>query len=194
MSSSEGRTTRPRTSRNQGRRNIVDATISLLRTHSPDEITIRQIAEESGHHHRMVQAWFGGKILLFLAVHEQLNAEIAEGLAPPIGRVGITEKVRMTTMLMNWLIAADPSVFDGRADTPILDQLSSIYVANYGLAPRDARMMAIRAVAGSITVTLFPGPLGISEEDIAEQAAFEVRLVELLAAASSEDRDVATEG
>ncbi len=156
--------------------------MALLATRTPDEITVRQIAEQSGHHHRMVQAWFGGKIPLFLAVYEQLNAAIADRLTPPLGSVDISELVRMTTALMNWLIAADPSVFENRTSTPILDQLTSIYESSYGLDARDARMMALRSVAGSITAALFPGPLGISDQDVAELADFEVRLVELLAA------------
>lgn len=186
MSASELRSTRPRTSRDQGRRNIIEATIALLATRSPDAITVRQIAEESGHHHRMVQAWFGGKIPLFLAVHEQLNEAIAAQLTPPLGRDGLSEQVRMTTALMNWLIAADPTVFENRTSTPILDQLTSIYESVYGLDPRDARMMALRSVAGSITAALFPGPLGISDRDVAELAAFEERLVQLVAADRSD--------
>ena len=135
----------------------------------------------------MVQAWFGGKIPLFLAVHEQLNEVIAEQLTPALGNAGISEQVRMTTALMNWLIAADPTVFENRTSTPILDQLSSIYESTYGLEPRDARMMALRSVAGSITAALFPGPLGISDQDVAELADFEVRLVQLLAASRSDE-------
>ena len=186
VSASEPGSTRPRTSRTQGRRNIIEATITLLATRTPDEITVRQIAEESGHHHRMVQAWFGGKIPLFLAVHEQLNEAIAERWCNPLGSVDNSDLVRMTTALMNWLIAADPSVFESRTGTPILDQLTSIYEASYGLDPRDARMMALRSVAGSITATLFPGPLGISDQDVAELANFEERLVQLLAASRTD--------
>ena len=186
VTASEPRSTRPRTSRTQGRRNIIEATIRLLATRAPDEITVRQIAEESGHHHRMVQAWFGGKIALFLAVHEQLNEAIAEQLTPPLGSGGISEHVRMTTALMNWLIAADPTVFENRTSTPILDQLTSIYESGYGLDPRDARMMALRSVAGSITAALFPGPLGISDQDLAELTEFEERLVQLLAASRTD--------
>ncbi len=173
---------RTRTPRDQGRRNIIEATISLLEDQSPDEITVRQIAEASGHHHRMVQAWFGGKIQLFLAVHEELNAEIARELTPPLGRGQVVEHARMTTQLMNWLIAADPSVFDGRVDTPILDRIAEIYVTTYGLEPRRARGMALRTVAGSIASTLFPGPLGITQEDVVELGELEAHLVELLAA------------
>jgi len=158
----------------------------LLATSSPDEITVREIAEKSGHHHRMIQAWFGGKVMLFLAVHEQLNAEIAQELAPPLGRQGVSERMRMTATLMNWLVAADPDVFQGRDDTPILNQVTSIYETVYGLVPHDARMMAIRTVAGSITAMLFPGPLGISDDDITELATFESRLAELLAASQPE--------
>lgn len=182
MSSTERRTTRSRTPRDQGRRNIVGATIKLLRTHAPDEITVRQIAEASGHHHRMVQAWFP----LFLAVHEELNAEIARALTPPLGRGGISEQTRMTTVLMNWLIAADPSVFDGRGDTPVLDSVASIYESTYGLDPTQARMMAVRTVAGSVTLTLFPAAFGITEQDTVELAKFEIQLVELLAASNSD--------
>jgi hypothetical protein len=166
---------------------MIEATVQLLAKRTPDEITIRDIAVVSGHHHRFVQAWFGGKVGLFRDVHEHLNEKIAERLRPPISAEAFADDVRTTTSLMNWLIATDPESLSGPRPTPILDRITAIYHDTYGLEPATARLMAVRAVAGSIAASLFPGPLGLSSDDRVEYGALELRLVELLAASQKDD-------
>ena len=47
---------------------MVAATRDLLGERSAELITIRDVAEASGHHHRFVQAWFGGQGALLRVV------------------------------------------------------------------------------------------------------------------------------
>ena len=55
----------------------LDATILLLQDRSPDQITVRDVAQASGHHHRFVQAWFGGKVGLLREAFDRLRRAAA---------------------------------------------------------------------------------------------------------------------
>ena len=178
-----------RTRRPDGMENMVDATVRLLQDRSPEQITVRDVAEASGHHHRFVQAWFGGKVGLFRAVFDRMTEASAERLRresmlpQPFG-----PDVRMVITLMNWLVAAEPGALDGPRPTPIIDQVTDTYHELYGLDRDLARLMALRMVGASIAAVLFPGPMGVTSDDVAAVAALERDLAVLLAA----DRDRAT--
>ena len=140
---------------------MVDATIRLLQERSPEQITVRDVAEESGHHHRFVQAWFGGKVGLFRAVFDRMTEASAERirsqapLAQPFG-----PDVRIAVALMNWIVAAEPGSLDGPRPTPIIDEVAETYRRQFGLDGEVARLMALRMVGASIAAMLFPGPDG----------------------------------
>ena len=72
-------TTQTRTPRAIGIEHMVEATIRLLQDRSPEQITVRDIAEASGHHHRFVQAWFGGKVGLLRAVFDRRPHAMVRG-------------------------------------------------------------------------------------------------------------------
>lgn len=56
------------TPRAEGMSNIIAATIRLLEVKGPHEVTLRDVAKESGHGHRLISEWFGGKGGLYAAV------------------------------------------------------------------------------------------------------------------------------
>lgn len=66
------------TSRNDGMTNIISATISLLESKGPQDITLRDIARESGHGHRLIVEWFGGKGGLYADVFNEIFKNLAE--------------------------------------------------------------------------------------------------------------------
>lgn len=170
-----------RTPRADGKRHMVEAAIHLLRERPAEQISIRDIAEESGHHHRFVQSWFGGKVALMRAAFEQLTEDAADGLEAPLDRGQFSEDVRISTSLMNWLVAADPHALDGPRPTPIIDRITEIYVTSCSLKPDLARLMALRVVAGSISALLFPDSLGLNDGDLPALARLEAKLADLLA-------------
>jgi AcrR family transcriptional regulator len=172
---------RARTPRAEGERNMVDATVALLRERGPDKVTIRDVATASGHHHRFVQAWFGGKVGLFTAAFDRMTQDVAEALPLPIDSAdGFRPETRALATLMNWLVANAPGSLDGPRPTPIIDRLRTMYQDGFGLEPDLARLMAIRFVATSLAAMLFADPLGLSDEDIEDLAAVEIRIAGLL--------------
>ncbi len=163
-------------------RNMVDAVIELLRARPAEDIRIRDVAKESGHHHRFVQAWFGGKVGLFRAAFEQLTITEAQQVRGPGNTPGVMRPDLLVLVgLMNWLVAAEPGCLDGPRATPILDRSIAVYSEEYGLPAKMARLMAMRAISSAISAVLFAGPLGMDEDDIIELTALEAQLVQLLA-------------
>jgi AcrR family transcriptional regulator len=161
---------------------MVEATVKLLRERPPEQITVRDIAEASGHHHRFVQAWFGNKVGLFRAAFDRMLEARAEGMAGTILPGGMLDAdLQAIVRLMNWLVATDPASLEGPRTTPILDRLVEIYRDQYGFSQDMARLMALRVVSASIAGLLFPGPLGITSDDIGAIGRLERRLAELLA-------------
>lgn len=173
---------RPRTPRAEGERRMVEATVALLRERGPDKVTIRDVAAASGHHHRFVQAWFGGKVGLFTAAFDRMTQDVADGLRPvPLDSHGFRPQTRSLAVLMNWLVANAPDSLSGPRPTPIIDRLHVMYRDGFGLDPDLARLMAIRFVATSLAALLFADPLGLDDEDVEDLAAVEIRIAGLLA-------------
>jgi AcrR family transcriptional regulator len=175
-------TTQTRTPRAIGIEHMVEATIRLLQDRSPEQITVRDIAEASGHHHRFVQAWFGGKVGLLRAVFDRLLADVASGIPSPlVPREGFSREVRTAAMLMNWLMAAEPGCLDAPRPTPIVDRVIAVYRNEFGLDDDLARLMALRLVGGAISVILFSGPLGITKDELPALIQLEMDLARLVA-------------
>ncbi len=173
-----------RTPRDQGIEHMIAATIRLLEVRDPDQITVRDVAEESGHHHRFVQAWFGGKVGLFRAVFDRLNLEAADRIRDSfVSERGFATDVLASARLMNWLVAAEPGALDGPRPTPIIDQVVEQYRLRYGLEHDTARLMTLRLVGAALAAMLFAGPLGLEPDDVPALAHLEVELATLLAAA-----------
>ena len=160
---------------------MVDATILLLQQRQPDEITVRDVAEASGHHHRFVQAWFGGKVGLFRAVFDHMTQAAAGDLrGPSAPQEGFVPGARVIAGLMNWLMAAGPDSLAGPRAMPIVERLTEVYRQDFGFEPELARLMALRVVSASVSVLLFGGPLGVDSDDVNALAVLE--LTQLLAA------------
>lgn len=162
---------------------MIEATIRLLHERRPDQITVRDVAEASGHHHRFVQAWFGGKVGLFRAAFDRIIKENAERIPssfPSGGALG--PETHLAATLMNWLVAAEPGSLDAPRPTPVIDQVAERYRADFGFDAELARLMALRVVSAAISATLFTGPLGITDADIGAMVALEGEIATLLAA------------
>jgi AcrR family transcriptional regulator len=173
-----------RTTRAVGRANMIAAARGLLAERGPEEITVREIADRSGHHHRFVQAWFGGKVGLFRAVFDQLAAEMAERAPNTLGAQGFAPDTRLAAHLMNWLVATDPASLAEERPTPVLDNIVQVYLA-LGLETELAWRMARRLMATAMGMILFGDALGVAEDDIAGFVELERELAVLLAEARS---------
>jgi AcrR family transcriptional regulator len=147
---------------------MVAAAIELLLERTPDEITIRDVAERSGHHHRFVASWFGGKAGLFRAAFDQMASAAAGALTltvPDPGTAPTPATVRLVH-LMNWLATHDPEAFAADRPTPLIDRIAEQYVERFGQDAELARLSAQRLLSIIVALTLFPGPLNVAPGDL----------------------------
>jgi AcrR family transcriptional regulator len=180
----ERTTVQTRTPRAAGMEHMVAATLRLLQDHSPDQITVRDVADASGHHHRFVQAWFGGKVGLFRAAFEGMLQDAAGRIQRPfVPTEGFRKDLRAAVGLMNWMMAADPGALDSPRPTPIIDQIATIYREDFSLDDDVARLMALRVVGVAISAMLFAGPMGIRPGDVPALTTLELELAQLLSKA-----------
>ena len=171
-----------RTPRAVGMEHMVTATVQLLRERSPDQITVRDVAEAAGHHHRFVQAWFGGKVGLLRAAFDRLLEDLAQSIDDPHGpHRGFRLEVYTAASLLNWLMAIDPESLDQPRPTPIIHKISNIYRTRFGLDDDLSRLMALRLVGGALSVILFGAPLGITPDDLVALRKLEFDVAGLLA-------------
>jgi AcrR family transcriptional regulator len=162
---------------------MVEATVELLHEQPPDALTIREIAARSGHHHRFVAAWFGGKVGLFRAAYARMATDVAGSVvlqAPPPG-TGPSPTVARLLHLMSWLATHDPESLRHDRPTPLIDSVSEAYRSQFGLSPELARLSAQRLIGYFVLTVLFPGPLGMRAEDFDGHLHLEAQIVVALA-------------
>lgn len=163
---------------------MVDATRALLAERPVERITVRDVAERAGHHHRFVAAWFGGKAGLLMAVVDQLVRDM-----PPPGQP-LAESGRLgsgavqAVHVLNWLVANHPEVFDDRSETPLIDKLADAYRAE-GVDADHARSLAQLIALSTAGFVVFGRALGVAPDDVRRLHELQTRMVAMLAAERS---------
>jgi AcrR family transcriptional regulator len=181
MSAVESDVPRPRTPRHEARQNVLRATLTLLAERDPDQITVREIAERAGHHHRFIQDWFGGKTSLFAEAFHELTLQLASRIdfarANPTGPDPLVVR---SVRLMNWLVANEPTAVTGDRMRPVVNRLQHLYIERFGIEPDTARLLAQRMMFLMSGVVLFKDAFGISNVDIPRQVELEFEIARLL--------------
>lgn len=176
MSSEETPRRRPRTSRDDARQNMLRAARELLEDRDPDTVTVREIAERAGHHHRFVQDWFGGKAGLYLEVLNEMTVELAAAMelrpAEAVPDLRIVRAVRM----LSWLTANAPEAAGGDRMRPLVNRMASFYRDRFGVEVDKAQLLARHAVLVFTGYVLFKDAFGLTEEDYAEMVDIQFRL------------------
>lgn len=153
---------------------MLNATIELLNERDPESITVRDIAERSGHHHRFIQDWFGGKTNLFAEVFQEMNVEIAGMINFDRSDSGTPDPLIVRSVrLMNWLIANDPTSVTGERMRPVVTRVQNMYQDRFGIEPDTARLLAQRMMFIMTGVVLFADVFGMEQIDIPQQVALE---------------------
>lgn len=168
---------------------MLEATVGLLLEKSPDDITIREIGERAGHHHRFISGWFGSKAGLYLEALGELAAETAAKRPTSPGDeampfTGIIEspELRAAIAMMDWLLRHDREAFLSHRPRIFEGTLRDIYVDRFGLDPATAALLTQRMIALGISAVLFPDLLELDKHRLDEQRELEMRICRLLAA------------
>jgi len=154
------------------------ATLELLETINPNDLTIRDIADRAGVYHRYVPDYFGGKAELLADVYPIVQAQAAAGLAPLDGETLRPEIIHLAHLAV-WLSQnRDSGVPTGSRE--IAEQLMSTFTTGLGLDDTVALLLAQRLMAGVITIAAFPDVISDKPIDIAAHRALELKLLQLL--------------
>jgi AcrR family transcriptional regulator len=154
------------------------ATLELLETINPNDLTIRDIADRAGVYHRYVPDYFGGKAELLADVYPTVQAQAAEGISPLDGDTLRPEIIRLAHLAV-WLSQHR----DGGVPTEnraIMKQLKSTFTTGLGLDDTTSALLAQRLMAGVITIAAFPDVVSEEPIDIAAHRALELKLLQLL--------------
>ena len=154
------------TPRGEGMGNIVAATIRLLETQRPQDITLRDVARESGHGHRLIVEWFGGKGGLFAAVFREIFAGLVEtGELFNAGVVTRTD-VRTAFQIFNYMQIHHPDfVMDARDDI-VRTNVKERLMETLNMTPADAEIATSRIALVALGVSLFREFFDLSDDEV----------------------------
>ena len=154
------------------------ATLELLETINPNDLTIRDIADRAGVYHRYVPDYFGGKAELLADVYPIVQAQAAAGLAPLDGDTLRPEIIHLAHLAV-WLSQNRDSGVPTES-REIAEQLMSTFTTELGLDDTVALLLAQRLMAGVITIAAFPDVISDKPIDITAHRALELKLLQLL--------------
>ena len=143
----------PRRTREEGMELLINAAFELVRQHSPDDISIRQIASLAKVHHRFIAEWFGGKAQLLLIVHSR-NADNILGLTESVNSMKkpqVILVINQQIQLSLWLMRNGVEFPDMGSAFPSLPAAIHNLEVNRGLSPKDARVVG--SIYGAILLS-----------------------------------------
>jgi len=168
------RTRRSPTPREEGMANIVAATLEILDTTPPQDVTIRQVAEKSGHHHRLIVEWFGGKHELFAVAFETIFRSLIESGELFDSGIASRTDVKKGFLLFNYGQMHDPE-FTRRAQTGfVLGQMEKQIARQRNLSLDEARIAARQLAVHTVARSLFATFFGLSDDDLTRIEAWEL--------------------
>ena len=156
------------TPRREGMENIVKATIELLATRAPQDVTLRDVAEASGHHHRMIVEWFGGKGGLYNAVFNQIFQALIDTGELISLEIALRDDLRTALRLFDYIQMHHPEYIAEFRSGFVLNAVERRLVDVQGWSPTEASFLARRFAVQLIGLVLFRENAGISDEETVE--------------------------
>lgn len=155
--------------------NIIAATIRLLATTSPADITLRDIARESGHGHRLIVEWFGGKGGLFAAVVAKIFQDLASTGDLFYSDIATRPEVRSAVRVFNYMQVLHPEFVEQGRTTFVFDVLRERLVNLRGITPEQATIAVRRILAHTMGLAIIADFHHLSDEDVIRMTKAEVR-------------------
>ena len=153
------------TPRKEGMANIVAATIRLLETHGPEEITLRDVAAESGHGHRLIVEWFGGKGELFAEVFRQVFENLVERGTFFYADLPTQPDVRKVFRIFNYMLVEHPEFISKARSGYLVEVIQDRLKSNRGVPADQAQIAAKRLAILTMGIALFAEFFELSDED-----------------------------
>ena len=153
------------TPRNEGMTNIISATLQLLKTHSPQDITLRDVAAVSGHAPRLIIEWFGGKGGLYAAVFTEIFTDLIESGELFAADVPTRKDVKIAFQLFNYMLLHHPDFVEEARSSLVMDVVMNQIVNVLGKTPEEAAVATRRLVVATLGIAIFQEFFGMSDDE-----------------------------
>ena len=155
--------------------NIVQATIRLLETSHPQDITLRDVARESGHGHRLIVEWFGGKGGLFAAVFDETFRRLLDTGDLFYADVPTRDEVKTAFRIFNYMHLHYPEYVADVRDLSVMAAVRERLTSALGI-PKDTALLATQRLSAlTIGLALFQDFVGLSDDDVIRMMQDEFR-------------------
>jgi AcrR family transcriptional regulator len=155
--------------------NIVMATIRLLKTTRPAEITLRDIARESGHGHRLIVEWFGGKGGLYGAVVAKIFEDLAATGDLFYSDVATRPELRAAVRVFNYMQELHPEVVAAARTTFVSEVLRERLQTLRGFSEEQADMAVRRIQAHTMGLAIMAEFHRLPDDVVIEMTKAEIR-------------------
>lgn len=166
--------------RSKSMRLLQEAALELLIDHDPNGLTIREIAESAGVHHRYIPDYFGGKAELLASIYPIAIDEAVNVFKWPMTHKIVGPTVIRVARLAIWLSTNHPAGVP-HTERKLFHRLQAIMSDSYHLDSATAALVAERLIASVIMIAAFPDVISPGPVDLEAHMALEVKIVSLLA-------------
>ena len=146
-------------------KNVLEATLRLLETTNPKDVTLRDVARESGHGPRLIIEWFGGKGGLFAAVFEMVFRDITRSGELFYSDVAIRDDVRAAFQIFNYMQLNHRDLVLSLRDGAVFRTVQERLQSNLGLSEDKARLAARRLGVQVLGLSLFRDYFDLSDDE-----------------------------
>lgn len=154
------------TPRNEGMENIIAAASSLLEHENAGDITIRDIAKASGHHHRLIIEWFGNKGGLMYAVFEKIFTELIDSGELFTSTIALRPDVRKVFRLFNYMQMNHPDFVRSKRTLFAVNAIEKRLREVGGLSEEQARLAARQLSVHTLGLSLFGQIFDLTDDEI----------------------------
>jgi len=155
---------------------IVTSTMRLLLDNRPEELTIRDITESVGLHHRYIPDYFGGKAELLAMIYPQVAQEAADAVTFPFAPSGVHPNIIRMARLAVWLSANHPNGVP-HAERPLQERITALLREQFGLTEDLAELVFQRLVASVVALAAFPDAVSPNPIDVGKHIELEMNLL-----------------
>lgn len=146
-------------------KNVLEATLRLLETTNPKDVTLRDVARESGHGPRLIIEWFGGKGGLFAAAFEKVFSDITQSGELFLADVVVRPDVRVAFQIFNYMQLNHRDLVLSLRDGLVIQTVQERLVSNLGLSKEAASLTSRRIAVQVLGIALFRDYFDLTDDE-----------------------------
>lgn len=145
--------------------NVLEATIGLLKSRHPNDITLRDISLESGHGPRLMIEWFGSKGGLLAAATTKMFADLASSGDLYVADVAIRPDVTNLFRIFTHMLVNHPDELTAMRPRTVSGLVESRLIENLGKTPEEAAYIARRVAVLILGLATFREFFEVSDDE-----------------------------